>query len=145
VNSATRSPSATCICLSLGLALLQITGRAGHRWCVGTGSDQKLARLLRSLVHSTNISRGLQKITLTTLTNVRGLTISIAETVQKKEIEGEVLAVGPGAVARDGSRVSMVLKAGDRVLLPEYGGTTVEMANEELHIFRQDDILGKFE
>jgi len=39
----------------------------------------------------------------------------------------------------------MVLKAGDKVLLPEYGGQTLEMGNEELQLFRQDDILGKFE
>lgn len=65
--------------------------------------------------------------------------------MQKKELEGEVLAVGPGAVLKDGTKSAMVLKAGDRVLLPEYGGSTVEIGNEELHLFRQDEILGKFE
>jgi chaperonin GroES len=65
--------------------------------------------------------------------------------VQKKELEGEVLAVGPGAVLKDGTKSVMVLKAGDRVLLPEYGGSTVEIGSEELHLFRQDDILGRFE
>jgi chaperonin GroES len=65
--------------------------------------------------------------------------------VQKKELEGEVLAVGPGAVLKDGTKSAMVLKAGDKVLLPEYGGHAIEMGNEELHLFRQDDILGKFE
>lgn len=65
--------------------------------------------------------------------------------MQKKEAEGEVVAVGPGTVLRDGSKMTMVLKAGDRVLLPEYGGSAVEIANEELVLFRQDEILGKFE
>lgn len=55
------------------------------------------------------------------------------------------MAVGPGAILKDGTKSSMVLKAGDKVLLPEYGGHTVEIAGEELHLFRQDDILGKFE
>ena len=71
--------------------------------------------------------------------------IITADSVQKKELEGEVLAVGPGAIMRDGTKSAMVLKAGDRVLLPEYGGSTIEIGNEELHLFRQDDILGKFE
>ena len=69
----------------------------------------------------------------------------IADSVQKKELEGEVLEVGPGAILKDGSKSVMVLKKGDRVLLPEYGGQTIEFGNEELHLFRQDDILGKFE
>jgi len=69
----------------------------------------------------------------------------LPDSAQKKELEGEVLAVGPGAILRDGTRQTMVLKAGDKVLLPEYGGQTLEMGNEELQLFRQDDILGKFE
>ena len=56
-----------------------------------------------------------------------------------------MLAVGPGAILKDGSTSVMVLKVGDKVLLPEYGGHTLELGSEELHLFRQDDILGKFE
>lgn len=71
--------------------------------------------------------------------------IYLPETAQKKEVEGEVLAVGPGTVLKDGTKVNMVLKTGDKVLLPEYGGHTVELGNEELHLYRQDDILGKLD
>jgi chaperonin GroES len=71
--------------------------------------------------------------------------IYLPETVSKKELEGEVLAVGPGTTLKDGTRVAMVLQKGDKVLLPEYGGHTVEIGNEELHLYRQDDILGKLE
>lgn len=62
--------------------------------------------------------------------------IFLPDSVQKKEIEGEVIAVGPGMVGRDGVRVPMSLAKGDKVLLPEYGGTTIELGNEELHLFR---------
>ena len=54
----------------------------------------------------------------------------LPDSAQKKEIEGEVVAVGPGALAKDGTRVQMVLKAGDRVLLPEYGGHELELGSE---------------
>jgi chaperonin GroES len=37
------------------------------------------------------------------------------------------------------------LKTGDSVLLPEYGGMKVEIDNEELFLFREDEILGKFD
>jgi chaperonin GroES len=33
----------------------------------------------------------------------------------------------------------------DKVLLPEYGGSKVTMGDEEVFIFRESDILGKFE
>jgi len=71
--------------------------------------------------------------------------IFLPDSVQKKEIEGEIVAVGPGAIAKDGNRLPMFLAKGDRVLLPEYGGHTIELGSEELHLYRQDDILGKFE
>jgi chaperonin GroES len=37
------------------------------------------------------------------------------------------------------------LKSGDKVLLPEYGGTKVSINDEDLYLFREDDILGKFD
>jgi chaperonin GroES len=44
-----------------------------------------------------------------------------------------------------GNLHSPTLKSGDSVLLPEYGGTKVDMNGEEMYLFREDDILGKFE
>ena len=60
----------------------------------------------------------------------RGRGAVLPDSAQKKEIEGEVVAVGPGAIGKDGARIQMVLKAGDRVLLPEYGGHQLEMGSE---------------
>lgn len=65
--------------------------------------------------------------------------------MQQKEIEAVVLEVGKGALLKDGSLTPMVLQKGDKVLLPEYGGHALEIGGEELHLFRQDEILGKFE
>ncbi|OAY76992.1 10 kDa chaperonin [Ananas comosus] len=55
---------------------------------------------------------------------------------------GKVIAVGPGARDRDGKLIPVCVKEGDVVLLPEYGGTEVKLAEKEYHLFREDDILG---
>lgn len=44
---------------------------------------------------------------------------------------GKVIAVGPGARDRDGKLIPVHLKEGDTVLLPEYGGTEVKLADKE--------------
>ena len=59
--------------------------------------------------------------------------------------EGEVLAVGPGERDVTGTLHMTTLQTGDKVLLPEYGGTKVKMGDDEVFIFRESDILGKFE
>ncbi|KAF8395731.1 hypothetical protein HHK36_019682 [Tetracentron sinense] len=44
---------------------------------------------------------------------------------------GKVVAVGPGARDRDGKLIAVSVKEGDTVLLPEYGGTEVKLADKE--------------
>lgn len=63
----------------------------------------------------------------------------------KSPNEGEVIAVGPGIRDVSGNLHVPTLKSGDKVLLPEYGGTTVKFDEDEYQLFREDDILGKFE
>lgn len=63
----------------------------------------------------------------------------------KKVNEGKVIAVGPGARSKSGEIVPPMCKVGDTVLLPEYGGSAIKLGDEEVHLFRDDDILGKFE
>jgi chaperonin GroES len=59
--------------------------------------------------------------------------------------EGTVVAVGPGEKDVTGTLHATSLQEGDSVLLPEYGGTKVAIADEELFLFRESDILGKFD
>lgn len=60
--------------------------------------------------------------------------------------EGEVIAVGPGILDVTGILHANTLNNGDKVLLPEYGGTKVVIdKDDELFLFRESDILGKFE
>ena len=46
---------------------------------------------------------------------------------------------------QDGTHVPVSVQAGDKVLLPEYGGTKVELEDKEYFIFKEADILAKLE
>lgn len=59
--------------------------------------------------------------------------------------EGEVIAVGPGEKDMNGVMHPVSIAKGDTVLMPEYGGTKVKIGEEELVLFRESDLLGKFE
>jgi chaperonin GroES len=71
--------------------------------------------------------------------------IYLPTTATKDPNEGEVLAVGPGERDVTGAMHATTLKVGDNVLLPEYGGVKVKMGDEEAVLFRESDILGKFD
>lgn len=70
--------------------------------------------------------------------------ILLPESSQPKPNEGEVLAVGPGLTTKEGSVIPIPLKVGDKVLLPEYGGSAVNLGEEEAYIYRSDEILAKY-
>ena len=62
---------------------------------------------------------------------------------EEKLNQGEVLAVGPGKTLENGTLRATMVKVGDTVLLPEYGGSKVVLADEEeVFIYRDDDIMG---
>jgi chaperonin GroES len=64
---------------------------------------------------------------------------------EQKVNEAEVISVGPGALDEAGKLLPMDVAVGDSVLLPEYGATLVTLGEEEFHLLRAADILGKFE
>lgn len=66
--------------------------------------------------------------------------IVLPDTAKEKPQEGKVLAVGPGAY-KDGQRVPLDVKEGDRVLFSKYAGTEVKIDGKELLIMRESDIL----
>jgi len=71
--------------------------------------------------------------------------IIIPDTVQEKPQEGEVVAVGPGALNEDGKRVALDVKVGDRVLFGKWSGTEVKVDGEDLLIMKESDIMGVVE
>ena len=68
--------------------------------------------------------------------------IIIPDTAKEKPQEGEVVAVGPGRRAEDGTRIAMEVKKGDRILIGKYSGTDVKIDGTEYTILREDDVLG---
>ena len=68
--------------------------------------------------------------------------IIIPDTAKEKPMEGEVVAVGPGATGDDGKVRPLSVKAGDRVLFGKWSGTEVTMDGEELMIMKESDLMG---
>ena len=71
--------------------------------------------------------------------------IFIPDTAKEKPQEGKVLAVGPGGIDKNGNKVTMTLKEGDRVLYQKYSGTEFKLDGEELLVISQEDILALIE
>ncbi|CRK25986.1 hypothetical protein BN1723_003337 [Verticillium longisporum] len=69
--------------------------------------------------------------------------IFLPESSVKELNEGKVLAVGPGALDKNGQRLPMGVNSGDRVLIPQFGGSPVKVGDEEFHLFRDSEILAK--
>lgn len=67
--------------------------------------------------------------------------IIIPDTAKEKPAEGKVIAVGEGRIKKDGSKIPLEVKVGDRVLFSKYGGTEVKIDGEEHLMMREDDIL----
>ena len=65
----------------------------------------------------------------------------IPDTAQEKPQQGKVIAVGPGKLADDGSRMDMEVSKGDRVLYGKYAGTEVTVNGQELLIVKESDVL----
>jgi chaperonin GroES len=68
--------------------------------------------------------------------------IIIPDTAKEKPMEGEVVAVGPGARDEKGALVAPDVKAGDRILFGKWSGTEVKLDGDELLIMKESDIMG---
>lgn len=71
--------------------------------------------------------------------------IIIPDTAKEKPMQGEVIAVGPGARNERGEVVALDVKAGDRVLFGKWSGTEVKIDGQDLLIMKESDILGVLE
>lgn len=69
--------------------------------------------------------------------------IFLPESSVKELNEAKVLAVGPGGLDKDGKIVSCSVKAGDKVLIPQYGGSPVKVGDEEYILIRDYELLAK--
>ena len=71
--------------------------------------------------------------------------IIIPDSAKEKPIEGKVIAVGEGKLNKNGKKISLDVKKGDRVLFARYAGTEVKIGGEEHLMMREDEVLAIIE
>jgi chaperonin GroES len=71
--------------------------------------------------------------------------VIIPDTAKEKPMQGEVLAVGPGARDEAGKRIAPDVSVGDKILFGKWSGTEVKIDGEELLIMKESDIMGIIE
>ncbi|KAI5249522.1 hypothetical protein E4T43_00776 [Aureobasidium subglaciale] len=69
--------------------------------------------------------------------------IFLPESAVKELNEAKVLAVGPGAFDRDGKRIAPSVQPGDKVLIPQFGGSPIKIGEDEYSLFRDHELLAK--
>ena len=67
--------------------------------------------------------------------------IVIPDSAKEKPIEGKIISVGPGKMSDAGTRMTLQVKEGDRVLFGKYAGSEIKMEGEEYLMMREEDIL----
>jgi chaperonin GroES len=68
--------------------------------------------------------------------------IIIPDTAKEKPMEGEVVAIGPGARSENGTLHPLDVKPGDRVLFGQWSGTEIKLDGEDLIIMKESDVMG---
>jgi chaperonin GroES len=71
--------------------------------------------------------------------------IVLPDAAKEKPQQAKVIAVGEGAKTSDGDLIPMQVKKGDIVVFTSYGGTDVQIGEEEYLILRESDVLGILE
>ena len=71
--------------------------------------------------------------------------IIIPDTAKEKPMEGEIVAVGPGARNEKGELVALDVKVGDIILFGKWSGTEVKIDGEDLLIMKESDVMGVIE
>jgi len=67
--------------------------------------------------------------------------IIIPDTAKEKPQEGEVVAVGNGKVLDNGTKVTLDVKVGDKILFGKYSGTELKIEGEDVLILREEEVL----
>jgi chaperonin GroES len=67
--------------------------------------------------------------------------IILPDAAKEKPQVGEITAVGPGRVDDNGTRRSMDVVVGDKVLYSKYAGTEIKLGDTEYILLSEKDIL----
>ena len=71
--------------------------------------------------------------------------IIIPDTAKEKPMEGEIVAVGPGARDEKGTIVPLDVKHGDHILFGKWSGSEIKLDGEDLLIMKETDVMGVIE
>ena len=72
--------------------------------------------------------------------------ILLPDSAKNKPQKGEVLAVGPGRVIKDGSRQPLQVKVGDVVLFTNWAGDEFKQSRgDDVLLMREEDVLAVLE
>jgi chaperonin GroES len=66
----------------------------------------------------------------------------IPDSAKEKPLTAEVIAVGSGRTLKDGKKVALEVKVGDKVLVGKYSGSEVKVDGTEYLILKEDEVLG---
>ncbi|MGQ9575785.1 MAG: co-chaperone GroES [Thermoguttaceae bacterium] len=67
--------------------------------------------------------------------------IVLPDTAKDKPVRGVVIAAGNGRLLKDGTRVPLQVKPGDRVVFTSYAPEQFKLGERELLLMREEDIL----
>ena len=68
--------------------------------------------------------------------------IIIPDSAKEKPLTAKVIAVGSGRTLKDGKKVPLDVKVGDKVLVGKYSGSEVKLDGNEYLILKEDEVLG---
>ncbi len=72
-------------------------------------------------------------------------TIIIPDSAKEKPMTAKVIAVGSGKVLKDGKKLPLEVKVGDKVLIGKYSGSEIKLDNTDYLILKEDEVLGIIE
>ncbi|ALE53109.1 molecular chaperone GroES [Candidatus Thioglobus autotrophicus] len=65
----------------------------------------------------------------------------IPDSATEKPSQGEILAIGKGKTADNGTVVKLDVAVGDTVIFGQFAGTEIKSNGESLLVMREDDIV----
>jgi chaperonin GroES len=71
--------------------------------------------------------------------------IVIPDIAKEKPMECRVVALGTGKTNDEGKKVPFEVRKGDRLLVPRYGGTEVNLEGKDYRIFNSEEVLAVVE
>ena len=69
--------------------------------------------------------------------------IILPTAAQEKSLQGKIVAVGPGALLKNGKRGKLDLKIGDKVITGKWAGTEITVEGQEYKVMRESDVMAK--